>query len=417
MSFGRLPALGWEPVVVTGPSEPRAASMPLDTTLEAELPATVEVLRVPGPQPGRPAGARASLERRAGLPSAWERWWIEGAVGQARAAGEVDAVYAWMQPYPTAEAAAQAAAELERPWVADLSDPWALDEMWFYATALHRRRELHRMRRALATAAAIVMSAPEAAARVRAAFPELRDRVAAVPFGYDAEAFTAAAPVRQDDRFRIVHTGEFHTAIGLRHQRHRRVRRLLGGEPFPGVDILARSPLCLLRALERLEPALRDRVELHLAGALSDADEQAIAGSPLVRRHGYLPHAEAVALMRSADLLFLPMQDLPMGIRAGLVPGKTYEYLASGRPILAAVPEGDARDLLREAGAHLVDPTDDAAMAVVIRDFINGASAAPAVPPALLDAYEYAAVTRALAGQLDAAVEGGHGRHPRVALR
>ena len=32
-----------------------------------------------------------------------------------------------------------------------------------------------------------------------------------------------------------------------------------------------------------------------------------------VRHHGYLEHGESLALMRSADLLFLPMHDLPPG--------------------------------------------------------------------------------------------------------
>ena len=100
--------------------------------------------------------------------------------------------------------------------------------------------------------------------------------------------------------------------------------------------------------------------------------------------------------MRSADLLFLPMQDVPG--RAGLVPGKTYEYLAAGRPILAAVPEGDARDLLSEAGAHVVEPTDEAGMAAVIRDELEHPSAPPSAP---LERYEYAAVTRRLAEILD----------------
>jgi hypothetical protein len=68
--------------------------------------------------------------------------------------------------------------------------------------------------------------------------------------------------------------------------------------------------------------------------------------------------------MRSADLLFLPMHDLPPGRRAGLVPHKTYEYLAARRPILAAVPDGDARDLLAASGAaRLCLPADVAAMA------------------------------------------------------
>jgi glycosyltransferase involved in cell wall biosynthesis len=72
-------------------------------------------------------------------------------------------------------------------------------------------------------------------------------------------------------------------------------------------------------------------------------------------------------MMRSADLLFLPMHDIPRGERAGLVPGKTYEYLATRRPILGAVPEGDARDLLVEAGnAHVCDPPDSACMARAI---------------------------------------------------
>src|SRR5205823_10676863 len=73
--------------------------------------------------------------------------------------------------------------------------------------------------------------------------------------------------------------------------------------------------------------------------------------------------------MRSADMLFLPMQDLPPGRRSATVPGKTYEYLASGRPIMAAVPEGDTRDIVLQAGSgRACEPTDSDAMAAVIED-------------------------------------------------
>jgi len=157
-------------------------------------------------------------------------------------------------------------------------------------------------------------------------------------------------------------------------------------------------------AIERLlaeDPSLAGRIELHLAGDLTDADRAASAGHGFVRDHGSLPHARTVALMRSADLLFLPMHDLPPGRRTTIVPGKTYEYLATGRPILAAVPDGDARDLLRDAGAHVVAPTDDAAMADVIRSELDEPSS-PA--PAQLDRYEYAAVTRSLAEILDGVI-------------
>jgi glycosyltransferase involved in cell wall biosynthesis len=380
----RLPALGWEPVVVTAPEDARHDAT--DETLT--VPDGVDVHRIPGPEPASDGWA----QRRFMLPSAWERWWVDGVVATAPT---TDAVYAWMQPYATAEAAAR----LGRRWVADLSDPWALDEMWSFATAVHRRRELRRMRRLLGTAAAVVMSTPEAAKRVREAFPEF-PRVVSIPYGYDAATFAGPPPARSDAAFRIVHTGVFHTAQGLRQRRHRRLRRLLGGEPVPGVDVLSRSPVYLLRALERLESPLRDRVELHIAGPLTAADCGVLAGSPFVRSHGYLPHAESVALARSADLLFLPMQDVPG--RAGLVPGKTYEYLASGRSILAAIPEGDARDLLLEAGARVVSPTDVDGMTRAIRAVAAG-DARPVIEPTVLRPYEYHSVARELVAVLDEA--------------
>ena len=88
-------------------------------------------------------------------------------------------------------------------------------------------------------------------------------------------------------------------------------------------------------------------------------EDQVAERSPFVRIRGYLNHLESIALIRSADLLFLPLQNLPAGQRAGNVPGKTYEYLAADRPILAALPDGDARDLVTAAGAaYVVDPDD-----------------------------------------------------------
>jgi glycosyltransferase involved in cell wall biosynthesis len=50
-----------------------------------------------------------------------------------------------------------------------------------------------------------------------------------------------------------------------------------------------------------------------------------------------------------------------------MVPCKGYEYLASGRPILAALPEGDGRDVFQRAAAsYVVWPSDPQAMADAI---------------------------------------------------
>ena len=152
--------------------------------------------------------------------------------------------------------------------------------------------------------------------------------------------------------------------------------------------------------------------ELQLAGVLSDGDRDA-ARVDVVETLGYLPHDESVELMRSADLLFLPMQNLPPGMRATLVPGKTYEYLASGRPILAAVPDGDARDLLREAGsAFLCRPDDVEAMERIVLDQVarwRAGAPAPEPDPHVLERYERRRLTAQLAGVLDAVASSGEG--------
>ena len=88
-----------------------------------------------------------------------------------------------------------------------------------------------------------------------------------------------------------------------------------------------------------------------------------------------MPHSDTVALMRSADLLFLPMQDLPAGTRASLIPYKTYEYLATGRPILAAVPDGDVRDMLSPMDhVTLVRPADVDGMLAVLQERVGDRS-------------------------------------------
>ena len=81
-------------------------------------------------------------ERWLGIPSAWARWWVEECVAQGEKVDGVDVIYALMSPYATAEAAAKLAARLGKPWIADLGDPWALDEMMIYPTHLHWRHEL-----------------------------------------------------------------------------------------------------------------------------------------------------------------------------------------------------------------------------------------------------------------------------------
>lgn len=406
-----LPEHGWEPVVVTGPLGSVGDAYLVDPTLGDDLPPELDVHRIDGPEPALREGWSARAERVFRRPSPWARWWDDRVTAAGRVVENVGIVFASMSPFESCAPAARLASLHGVPWVADLRDPWALDEMRVYPSRVHRSLEARHMRSSLASAAAVIMNTPEAMKALVAAFPELADRAFAITNGFDGEDFADVPEPSTDDVFRIVHTGTLHTTFGLRQRSAGPLRRALGGA-VDDVDVLARSHVFLLEAVDlllRQRPDLRRQVEIHLAGEMDTADSAAVDTDTVIR-HGYLAHDAAVRLMCSADLLFLPMHGLPAGHRARIVPGKTYEYLASRRPILAAVPEGDARDLLLRAGSAFVcGPSDVAGMAEAIGTQIDRKrSGKAAVEPdvRVLAGYERRALTTRLAEVFDGAVRG-----------
>jgi glycosyltransferase involved in cell wall biosynthesis len=82
---------------------------------------------------------------------------------------------------------------------------------------------------------------------------------------------------------------------------------------------------------------------------------------------GPIPHREVTAAAAAADLLFLTLPQRRDESPGGRISAKTYEYLATDRPILAATPPGENRDYLQgRDGVWLVDPADEAGMADAI---------------------------------------------------
>ena len=389
-----LPDHGFRPIVVAGPEEGRGEWEPGDPGFLDELPPQLPVFR---PATAAPSGPRELLPRLFGSPDRQDRWWSAAVLASGREALARHApglIFVSLSPFSGFEPALQLAREAGLPLVVDLRDPWVLDEVQIYGTGWHRRRALARMGRLLRQAQGIVMNTPEALAAARAAFPALDPaRLRVIPNGYDAEDFAGLVPRAPDGRLRIVHSGYLHSSRALALDRRRSSwRRHLGGL-LVELDFHGRSLRYLLEALARLEPAQRERIELELLGQLSAEDQAAIDASPAracVRARGYLSHSATVAALARADLLFLPLHALPPGFRARIVPGKTYEYLASGRPILAALPEGDARDFVAAAEAGtLVAPDDVAGMARALERALaqlpeSGPTAPPTAPPTAL---------------------------------
>lgn len=422
-----LPSEGVLPVVITGPSSPDSRWTPHDRSLMSSIPDCVSIHRISGSVPQEVSRLRRRVKRWLAQPKEFSKWWIKSATELAANVARDEAlIFATMSPFESGEIAGELSLRLHLPWVADLRDPWALDEMEYYPSALHRRLEMRKMERVLSTASLIIMNTSEAAAALRSAFPRLRDqRIVSIPNGFDSADFSSPVASRRDGKFRIVHTGYLHTDSGTR-LRKRMFYRVLGGVQA-GVDILTRSHTVLLEAVARCcerHPEIRSAVEIVLAGNASPEDEEVVSASPvadLVRMPGYLSHAESLHLVRTADLLFLPMHNLPAGRRSRIVPGKTYEYMASGRPILAAVPDGDARDFLERCGtASICRPNEITAMVALIERAYSAWSnqePAPCWNETFVRQFERRALAHTLAGafhSLLAPVLPAAGSRPRL---
>lgn len=363
-----LPSEGFLPTVVTGPGPSGDRWTPKDDSVTNESLSEAQIFRAAGPIPQESGPWSSRLQRWIASPSRFSKWWVKSATEVAsQSIDGARLIFATMSPFSTAKAAQQISQRTGIPWIADLRDPWALDEMQIYPSFLHRKLELRRMGHILSSAAGIIMNTPEAKTALQKTFPFLKQKpVTTITNGYDAADFAGSLAPRTDGKFRLVHTGYLHTELGLDLRRKRNFYRAAGGIEA-GVDILTRSHVFLLKAIEQwIEqcPQIAENLELIFAGVTSEQDRTVVENSTisqLTHFTGYIPHVESVRLIRTADLLFLPMHNLAGGRRSRIVPGKTYEYMAAGRPILAAVPKGDARDFLKRSGVALLTEPDDVA--------------------------------------------------------
>jgi glycosyltransferase involved in cell wall biosynthesis len=98
---------------------------------------------------------------------------------------------------------------------------------------------------------------------------------------------------------------------------------------------------------------------------------------------GYLPHQDAVMTMRQADLLIYLVRP---GSFQALIPGKTFEYIAAGKPVLAIGDRIEGMQLLmqhapaRHCAFEAIDEIRCALLAFY-QEFCNGELPQASPPP------------------------------------
>ncbi|MFO8231556.1 MAG: glycosyltransferase [Longimonas sp.] len=139
------------------------------------------------------------------------------------------------------------------------------------------------------------------------------------------------------------------------------------------------TPVHVGKAVQRLiqaHPEWAGRVQVQVYGntfpnEVVDSVLRKYDLQDIVQVHGMRPHDEALSRMHAADILFLTLPDRPDGSPGGRISAKTYEYLTTERPILAAVPPGENHDyLVDKPGVFLSRPSDVEQMAAHLEPLV-----------------------------------------------
>jgi len=379
---------GWEVTVLTGTVATYAVGSPIDQDLCGRVPDGVRVIRAPALRPFEgvsraikryeagpssrtpaplPSGTGSLTGRRPSTLRRTKRWldgllripdpqvgWLGPAVARGLAAGaryRPDVLYSTAPPWTGHVITRALAAGLARPWVADCRDPWARAP-WREGRSRVAGRAAEVLERGVVRAADALVFTTRTNMEEYAAFygPVVARKSHLVRNGCDPAEFADLVPFPSNGRFTLLHAGS-----------------LYGG----------RAPSVLFAALA----SLRDRGVIDAgsfcfrqmgrasAGEFDIASERVRFGlQDIVELVPPQPRRDALREMVSASCLLLLQPGTTVSI-----PGKLFEYFASGRPILALAEDGETSDLVRASGRGLaVLPGDQSAVEKAIELFVTG---------------------------------------------
>ncbi|MFQ5633098.1 MAG: glycosyltransferase, partial [bacterium] len=237
-----------------------------------------------------------------------------------------DAIISTGPPHSTHLIAKRLSRKFRIPWIADFRDTWANGDFQAKSTPLHSYLDAYLQKKVLRTASHITAVSEGLAQTLRASVQRAKDDFTVITNGYEEADFRLYKKPK-DKCFDVVHVG----AIGN----------------------FARPELAIRTFRLFVEDALLSPqgAKLHFVGAdISGELDQMVADAEMqeyIITTGYVPHHEAVKYLHKADVLLYLVSGDP---NAGFIPGKTFEYMAARKPVLAISDEIEGLQLLRKTG-------------------------------------------------------------------
>jgi glycosyltransferase involved in cell wall biosynthesis len=408
-----LPALGWEPVVLTVDDKKEYETLPKvgSETLLSEIQPFSAIHRT---SPGEPSLEYLQKEREFGRKN-WLTWmivkifggarrwlfrsvllpdralaWFPFAVGRGRQIVKsegVDVIFATCPPHSATLVGAALKLLTGKPLVLDFRDDW-IDTPWHLSKS-RTTRKIERMLEewVVGTADKVVLVTEWSRKAFQERYPmQPRDKFILISNGCDLGEFAILNSIKaipDHSQFTIVHAGSLNVST-----------------------VWGRNPVGLFQAVQKIVkeyPDLAENLRFKFAGDLPDefrksADEMGL--SDIIQGVGHLPHDEVLRLTKSADLL------LAMNYEgwATLIPGKIYEYWAvGGPPILMLSCPGAAADFVEQHNlGFTVEPYNvDGIQQAILKVYRQSKTDSPIkIKTDGVEAFDRRSLTRQLAGLL-----------------
>jgi glycosyltransferase involved in cell wall biosynthesis len=161
------------------------------------------------------------------------------------------------------------------------------------------------------------------------------NKIAVISNGYDPEDFKDLK-ISASKKFTVTYCGIFN--------------------PF-------RKPVSFLEAVKKWideDASRKDKIQINFVGVLTVETLNVIERlglKDIIYHPGYVPHREALEYMAGASCLLLVIDEVEQ--TACIQTSKLFEYLRTGKPILAVSPPCEAADLIRKANAGVVVAPSD----------------------------------------------------------
>ena len=256
----------------------------------------------------------------------------------------VDAIFTDGPPHTNTVIGYYLSKKFNIPWLADFQDPWTqvdyLQDFPLTKWAWDRHKKLEQF--VFKEASKITIASPTWKKDL-----ELigASNVEVLYYGYDEDDFTGLKPQRSDQEFVIFHGG------------------LLGYDRFPKLFFELLADLYKGdQTWSNLKLKFAGKVDYRIVEFIQTMGLEAITDYK-----GFIPRNEVLQNELNANLLLLPLNKAQNA--KGRLPGKLYEYMRSGTPILGFGPtDSDASKILSETMTGVVANYDDP---IRIKDYLN----------------------------------------------